>query len=128
MKPVPFIQIVLQRSEGDCGVSCLAMFLGRTYEEVLLAFRQPLTTMKYGARMQDLQRVSVRLGDPLKWHRRIDMESQEGILAVCFPKAAFSHVVVLKGELIIDTDATLWEPQDYLDYHEARPTSILTRD
>lgn len=121
--PTPFLQVVIQRHGKDCGVACLAMLLGLSYEATLLAFRH--NVMVQGATIRQLLSAGRRLGHPLRWTRKVDLENDTGLLALRSKKWPSEHLVVLKDELIIDTDATVWEQDIYLAAYEAVPLSII---
>ncbi len=122
----PFLQVVIQRHGKDCGVACLAMLLGLSYEATLMAFRH--NVMANGATIRQLLAAAKRLGHTLHWTRKVDIENDTGLLALRSKKWPAEHLVVLKDELIVDTDATLWEAHVYLHVYEATPLSIIKMD
>ena len=122
--PAPFLQVILQRHPMDCAVACLAMYLGKSYEEVLMAFRH--NVMAQGASMRQIQMAARKLGSPLRWSRKVDIETDCGILSVASTIWKSDHVVVIKNEMVIDTDATVWEASDFFSIYSARPMSLLT--
>lgn len=124
MPPAPFLQVIPQRHPMDCAVACLAMYLGKSYEEVLMAFRH--NVMAQGASMRQIQMAARKLGCPLRWSRKVDLEQGSGIVSFSSLKWKADHVVVLKSELIIDTDAFVWDADVFMAAYEARPLSILT--
>lgn len=118
--------IIPQRHNMDCGVVCIAMLLGVSYEEVLLAFS--FNVFKVGATTRQIQAAAKRLGKPLRLLRAIDLENATGILAVRSPKWPCDHLVILKEGQIVDTDATLWDADVFLSAYEAVPMSLLVME
>jgi hypothetical protein len=110
----------------DCAVACLAMVLGVSYEDVLMAFTH--NVMREGVTIRQLRNAARRLGYRLQWTRRIgDLETGMGILCVKSPKwTGIDHLVVLKDGLIVDTDATIWDQDVFMSAYEATPTSLMT--
>ena len=121
----PYLAVCLQRHPMDCAVATMAMLLGKSYEDVLQAFKH--NVMAKGATVAQMQAAARRLGTALRWRRWRDaLEHETGILAVSSPRWAHDHLVLLKdGELIIDTDGTIWETDVFLSAYEARPVSLL---
>lgn len=123
----PYLQVCLQRHPMDCAVATMAMLLGRSYEEVLVAFSH--NVIAQGASIRQIQLVGRKLGHALRWRRGpLDLETDTGILVVSGAKWKADHLVILKEGLIIDTDATIWEPDVFMGVYEARPLSILTTE
>lgn len=122
----PFLQVVIQRHQMDCAVACLAMLLGKSYEAVLVAF--PHNVIAKGASMRQMQMAARALGHRLRFRRAVNMEQDAGIVSLASIRWKFNHVVVLKDEMIIDTDATIWEADVFMAAYEARPLSILVRE
>lgn len=118
----PFLNVIPQRNGMDCGIACVAMLLGVTYEKALLAFGDCLDA---GAKTRQIQAAARKLGSPLTLRRAFDLENDTGLLAVRSPKWKNDHLVVLREGLVIDTDATLWEPAVFLSAYEARALSLL---
>ena len=127
MESIPYLQIVPQRHTFDCAVACLAMLLGRDYETTLLAFNS-LAPLVQGVRTRDIKRAALVLGSTLRFNRKFNLETDTGILAVRSAKFATDHLVVLKEGLIVDTDATVWETDVYLQAYEAQTLSLLTKE
>lgn len=122
--PTPFLQVVLQRHKMDCAVACLAMILGLSYEDVLVAFKHHV--IRQGATIRQIQAAAKSLGRPLVWSRRVgDLETDTGVLAVKSTQWSHDHLVILKEGLIVDTDATVWDVDVFLAAYEATPISIL---
>jgi ABC-type bacteriocin/lantibiotic exporter with double-glycine peptidase domain len=121
----PFLSVVPQRHTMDCSVAVLAMLLGKSYEETLMAF--DYNVMREGATIRQVKAAAKYLGVTLNWSRKIpDLETETGILAVKSPKWPSDHLVVLKDGLIVDTDATIWDQDVFMAAYEAKPISIMT--
>lgn len=122
MTLAPFLNVIPQRTNMDCGIACVAMLLGVSYEKALLAFGDEL---EHGAKTRQVQAAARKLGSVLRLRRTFDLENDTGLLAVRSLKWKADHLVVLREGLVIDTDATLWEPSCYLQVYEARALSLL---
>jgi peptidase C39-like protein len=131
---LPFVELILQRGKGDCGIAALAMLLGRSYEDVFAvaitkSLRNPHQTGMY---TRQLQAAAKRLGSKLRLKRTWDIESSVGLLTVEKVNRQADdfaqHLVLLKFGLIFDTDGTIWEPADYMEQQGFRPVSILVED
>ena len=128
---VPYLQVVTQRHKTDCGVACLAMLLHKSYEETVMAFHEDVLTE--GSTNSQLIRAAKRMDRVLQWSRKINLETDTGILMVSgwFSQAAkkrakrVNHLVVLKEGLIIDTDATLWDVDVYVAAFQVKVLSLL---
>jgi ABC-type bacteriocin/lantibiotic exporter with double-glycine peptidase domain len=126
---VPIIRIVFQRAAADCGVACLAMLLGLTYENVLVAVAQDNPDVcAEGMYLRDFRRAARRLGYRLSARRVYDLDADTGLLRVDAKKWSQAHVVVLREGLIIDTDGTLFDADVYLASKKARPGYLLVAE
>jgi len=124
----PVIQIILQRSTGDCALVALAMFLGRSYEDVLaVAGSLDEQVHRHGLYIPQILKIAKRLGTPLCRRKHWDLETSEGILDLASTINADAHVVVLKAGLIFDTEGTVWSPEVYLLNEYYKPMSLLER-
>lgn len=128
---LPFVELVLQRSKGDCGVAALAMLLGRTYEDVLSAAVTKRNAKPHvgGMFTRQLQRIARRLDARLLLRRAWDLEVSCGLLTVerteKLPDEFQQHLVLLKFGLVFDTDGSVWEPETYFAQHGFKPVSLL---
>ena len=120
MNHTPFLSVIPQRHAMDCGVCCLAMLLGVSYETALIATRMP-SAMTTGMTTAQIKATAKRLGKPLKTKRTFDLDSDTGILCVrsATKWGGLEHVVVLKDGLIVDTDASLWDADVFLAAYDA---------
>lgn len=122
---LPFVQLVPQRHKTDCGVATLATLLGKSYEEALLAVKQPQVLTK-GVQLRVVRNAARKLGTPLVLHRQIDIDNDTGILGVVSEGWDFEHLVVMLNGTIIDCeDSTIWDLDSYMAAHQARPVSLL---
>ncbi len=125
MAHTPFLQVVPQRHKTDCSVACLAMLLGVSYEEALLALHVP-RVVTHGVMVRHVIAAAKRLGKPLRFQRKFDLETDTGILGIRSVVWPMEHLVVLKDGLIVDTDATIWEADVFLSAYKAKAISLLT--
>lgn len=115
----------MQRHVSDCGVAALAMFLGATYEDVLIALGP--SALRKGVWFSQLIRAASDFGVTLKRKPSWDAEADEGIAQVCLARRRLNHVMVLRAGLLFDTDLTVWEPEDWLQANRGRIGAILIR-
>lgn len=127
MAESPVIQLVLQRSEGDCCIAVLAMYLGLSYEDVLAAAAQIDQNIHHkGMWNWQIKETARVLGVNLKQRRKWDYDTADGVL-VLTSKTHFDHVVVLTSGLIFDTEGCVWAPDVFMSYKHYRATLLLTR-
>lgn len=125
----PILRVVVQRHAMDCGVACLAMICGVSYENALVAIAQDQPNVCIvGVWCTELRRAAKRLGFKLKAKRRVDLAEDTGILNLSSSKWRSDHVVVLREGLIVETDGTLWEPDVFLRHYEAKVGTILVAE
>ena len=115
----------MQRHTMDCAVACLAMLAGVSYEEALLAAR--CDPIRSGMETKQILATAKRLGMPLRFRRRFDLEADTGLLGVRSGKWPSDHLVVLKDGLVVDTDATIWDADVFLAAYAAKALSLLMR-
>ena len=123
---VPIIKVIPQRAPADCGVACLAMLCGVSYENALVAVaqEQPNVCVR-GLWLKELRGAARRLGYRLKTCRSYDLETDTGILNLSSKKWKLEHLVVLREGLVIETDGTLWDADLYLKSHRATAGTLL---
>ena len=124
----PLVEMIPQRHEADCGVTVLAMYLGISYEDALLAIgpEQP-KVLRAGLWLKELKAAAARLGVPLKSKRRWDVEDADGIAQILLP-GRFNHFVLARGGLVFNTNFSVWEWDDYLKARRAKPGVLLVRE
>ena len=126
---LPVVKIIVQRFDMDCSVACLAMLLGVSYENVLVAIAQDHPDVcAVGAWTKHLKAAARRLGYILKEHRTYDMDADTGLLNVTCPLWKHDHLVVLKEGLIIDTDGTIWDAAVYLENQHTKAGTLLVAE
>lgn len=131
---LPFVELVIQHSAGDCGLATLAMYLGKPYEDVLLAAVSKKAPNPHigGMMTRQIVRAAKRLGTRFILRRSWDIENDCGLLTVekleRKPDEFAQHLVLLKWGLIFDTDGTVWEPDLYMTQHGFRPVSLLVEE
>jgi hypothetical protein len=122
------VSMVPQRHEADCGVAVLAMFLGISYEDALLAIGQDAPkVLRGGLWLNEMQKASAKLGVPLKLKRQWEIEDADGIAQMRLP-GKFNHFLLARGGLLFNTNFTVWELDDYLKARRAKPGVLLVRE
>lgn len=122
----PIVQIQVQRAPGDCAIAALSMYLGVPYEDVLGAAVQQTKRRRVhhvGMYTRDIKATAKRLGVRLHLRRAVDLEVDEGVLAV--QDDVQEHAVLLKAGLIFDGDGLVWEPSVFMAHYHYRPMSLL---
>ncbi len=123
----PLVSLIPQRHCGDCGVATLAMFLGVSYEDALLALGGEVPEVhRRGVFFPELVRAAAKLGSLTRVKRRPDLDWDEGILSVGFRDGS-QHVVVLREGVFFDTDLTAWKAEDYCVAKRATTGALLMR-
>ena len=123
------LRMVPQRTEGDCTIVALAMFLGENYEDVLAmaAASQDFQVHHDGMYNRQVKQVAECFGVHLVEKHKWDEEEADGILSLKNPKTHACHVVVLRYGLIFDGDLGVWEPSVYYQHTGYKAWGILIR-
>lgn len=123
--------LVAQRRAFDCGVACVAIVARADYSDAFfVAAKVAGPKIREGLTVAQLMRVAARLNYPLKrvhW-RKVDLDEDSGILGVLWtgPSWQSGHWVVLRRGTIIDPDGLkLWDADDFMKAHKARPGTLL---
>ncbi len=124
LHPAIATRIVPGREKNDCAICVLAMYLGRSYEDVLreVAVRDRPWQGRRGLRLWEIEQIARALGTPLKRVRKYDVATAYGMLSLP------SHLVLLRAGGIIDPEpggATLWETDDFFHAYDVRPGVLL---
>ena len=124
LPPAIATPIVPGREKNDCAICVLAMYLGRTYEDVLreVAVRDRPWQGRQGLRLYEIEEVARALGSPLKRSLKYDLATAYGMLSLP------NHLVLVRSGMIIDPEpggATLWEVDDFLHAYNVRPGVLL---
>lgn len=123
----PLVSMVPQRHVADCSSAVLAMFLGISYEEALLALtRVSPHLLRKGIWFTELRKAAKRMGVPLTLKRRWNADFDDGIAHIKFKRGG-NHVVLLRAGLFWDTDFNVYIPSDYLKAKKAGTGSLLVR-
>jgi hypothetical protein len=124
LHPAIATPIVPGREPNDCAICVLAMYLGRSYEDVLreVAVRDRPWQGRLGLRLMEIEQIARALGTTLKRHRKYDLSSAYGMLSLP------SHLVLTRSGMVVDPEpggATLWEVDDFLHAYDVRPGVLL---
>lgn len=122
----PIIKVVTQRHVADCGVACLAMLLGVSYENALVAVAQVAPDVCVsGLWMKHLQAAAKLLGCRLVRKRHFELDSDTGLLSFSSKRWKLDHLAVLREGLVIETDGTIYDADVYLAVHKAKTGTLL---
>src|SRR6266540_3593628 len=108
MRPI-FIEPTINREPGDCAMSCLVMWTGRPYQDVIAAC--PPGAHKKGVWTRDILKASVTLGATLERKRCFNIHEDDGILMLSpVPsRGRPTHSVVLLNNTVLDPyNGRLW--------------------
>lgn len=108
-----FIEPMVQKDSGDCGIACIHMLSGRSYTDVVKA--APHHSYKHGMTMKQIVETAATVGLTLRHRRKYDLSDDRGILGL-IPDPTHNgktkrdeHVVLLLEGHIYDTYAgRLW--------------------
>jgi ABC-type bacteriocin/lantibiotic exporter with double-glycine peptidase domain len=117
-------KIVPGREPNDCAICVLAMYLGRSYEDVLrvVAVKDRSYQGRQGLRLHEVERIARELGTPLRRLRKFEVATAYGMLSLP------DHLVLLRNGVVVDPEpggATLWDVEDYLHTYDCRPGVLL---
>ena len=124
LHPAIATPIVVGRERNDCAICVMAMYLGRSYEDVLrvVAVRDQPWQGRQGLRIREIEQIARALGTPLKRLRKYDLTSAYGMLSLP------NHLVLIRNGMLVDPEpggATLWEVEDFLHAYGVRPGVLL---
>jgi hypothetical protein len=124
LHPAIATPIVPGREPNDCAICVLAMYLGRSYEDVLrvVAVSDRPWQGRLGLRLVEIEQIARALGTTLKRHRKYDLSTAYGMLSLP------SHLVLIRSGMVVDPEpggATLWEVDDFLHAYDVRPGVLL---
>jgi hypothetical protein len=129
--PEACIRLVTQRGKNDCAIACLATYLGRDYEEVLIAAgRVSRTVWSAGLSGPEHVKVARALGVTAKWTRSFNLDEDTGILGVSYTDDDLAHDTVLIEGRIFDPEyapASLIDHDDYTRVLHAVPRALFIR-
>jgi hypothetical protein len=124
LHPAIATRVVQGREPNDCAICVLAMYLGRSYEDVLreVAVRDRPWQGRQGLRLREIEQIARALGTPLRRLRKYDLATAYGMLSVP------NHLVLIRNGMLLDPEpggATLWEVDDFLHAYGLRPGVLL---
>lgn len=126
-KPLlPLIRVEPQREPNDCGVSCLAMMSGASYEDALRAVcKVDEEGAEGGLWVPQIIEAASELGMELRKKRPVNLERDHGILHIRFPDESRHVVVLIQPGLIVDTNGFIWRARTYLRRTRAKVNAVL---
>ena len=130
MKHQGVLRLVYQGEDTpDCGVACLASYLGITYERAIAAvLKVNPHVLNTGVSTDNLIRASQKLSNKRNPRKLTAIGYEEGSTTVGILEViGDNHFVIYHGGTIIDLrDRTVWEPDVFFDHYRARPGKLLT--
>jgi hypothetical protein len=118
--PAVVTKMVAMREEKDCAIAAMAMFSGRTYEDVLRAVvvHDPKHHGRDGLADHQIRKVMAALGTRVRHRARVDYEDDHGLLRL------WDHLTLLRNGLIVEND-TLWDVDDWRRYRGYLDDSLV---
>lgn len=115
MAGAPITKIVSMRESKDCAIASMAMYAGRTYEDVLreVVLADPKHHGRDGLNDHQIRRVMRALGVPVTHRSKVDYDEDFGLLRL------HDHMTLLRNGLIVEND-TLWDVDDWRQLHGYR--------
>jgi hypothetical protein len=113
------VKLVLQRGQGDCAVAAVATLAAKLDAE---------HRGRNGMHLARIVALGKRLGVILKVKRRLDLETDEGLLVVRWQRRRKNrlHLVVLAHGVIVDpADGQILPPDEYFVRAHAAPDAFL---
>jgi hypothetical protein len=109
--PAIVTRMVSQRERADCATAAMAMFSGRTYEDVLrqVVLVDPILHGREGLSDHHIRQVMKALGVPVRHRAKVDYEEDYGLLR------CWNHLALLRNGMIIENE-TAWDVDDWRRY------------
>jgi len=127
-QPIPDVMMHLtpRVKSNDCAIWSLKTLTGRPYADVMDAVkREDKKKGNEGLFWTQVIKAAKRLGIKLA-EKKTDLNEDTGILAVTFKEDDENHAVVLmQGPIILDSDGTVWQAEDYITANEVTLGTIL---
>ena len=122
------IEPVTMKDMGDCSICCLAMFLGKTYAEILTACPKRSKPLTDGLTPLQISNVARKFGVALEYDDTPD-EDDIGILILERTINDDSHACMyLKGVIFHPGDGAIWtDMESYLKQYHWKVEGILRR-
>ena len=122
------IDPITMKDMADCGLCCLAMFLGKTYAEVLAACPRRSRPLTEGLTVLQLSNVAKKFGVTFEYDDTPE-DDDVGIFILHRTVNEDSHACLyLKGIIYHPGDGSLWVDVDsYLKQYQWRVEGILRR-
>ena len=127
MKPI-FIEPIVNKESGDCCITCLVMWTGRSYQEVIAA--APVGAHVKGMSNREVLAAAAILGVPLEAKRKFDIWEDDGILMLNpepKKKGRYSHAVLLINGAVLDPyNGRFWlDVEVYMRTEHYKPGELL---
>mgnify|MGYP001599214933 CR=1 FL=1 len=113
------IEVIIQKSTGDCGIAALAMILRLPYQQVCqVALTLDKQALNKGLHRTELVRIAEQLGYLTKFLRTFDPEEDEGIICLVPStnrRGSGGHYVMLfNGCIVNPADGLVWPYEEYM--------------
>lgn len=113
----------IQKDVADCGVACLAMLCGVSFETAMMSLpktrRRAITNVE-GMSVRQMCRAAKRMGRPLIWVAADKMAPDAiGIMGLSRPVDKSKPGGNAEGHYVIYVRGTIWNPADGMWWMEA---------
>lgn len=132
---MPPIEIIVQKSLGDCGVAALAMISRIPYQQVYqAASKVEPDVLEKGLHRTELVETARALGFRTKVLRKFDPEEHEGVISLVraenHRKNGGHYVVLWNGAVVDPSNGLVWPYEEYLKSVSERfhPVALLVVD
>lgn len=101
-------RMVAMRETADCAIAAMAMYAGRSYEDVLrqVVLADPKHHGRKGLSDQQIRKVMLALDVPVRHRSRVDYDDDYGLLRL------YDHMTLLRNGLIVENE-TIWDVDDW---------------
>lgn len=134
-KPV-FIEPTFNKDAGDCCITCLVMWTGKGYLDVVAA--APLKAVKNGMGTREVVETAAKLGHTFIAKRKFDLFKDDGVLLLAptpskHPGSRWlrpHHAVVLLNGVVLDPfNGRVWpDVEVYLAVEKYKASSLLVEE
>ena len=132
----PIVQVQVSRAPGDCAVVALAMYLGRSYEDVFAAavsVTKNIIFHKTGMFYPQIHQTAAILDATIHTSKTFNIETACGLLGLKRKRGTTKrlfeqHIAFLKAGLIFDGDGTVWDAETYLQSQGYIPLCLTSSE
>jgi len=131
MHQLSVVHFVAKHASSDCGIASLAMYLDKSYEDILATaafITKNRKVHRSGVYVTELIRIAHQYGVSLRQKRHIsynDSLTVFGILIVMYPNKNRHAVLLREGQIFDPDDYSVWDYDSFLTQGDCKPTMLL---